>query len=398
MRPIRQCPHLRINNIVFRILLYISASWLITAQSRIDGRITDETTGKPLIGVNIFFSKTSLGTTTDMDGFYTMKNIPEGRYELVISMIGFKMERENLIFFKHDRITIDFRLTPEPIQMKEITVTQKTDKEWVKNYRLFKQAFLGTTRNGESCRILNEYVISFDRKQGLLTATASQPLQIENKRLGYEITYYLKEFKLDDTSVRYAGDSYFKEMEPISNRESIKWIKNRNETYNGSVRHFLFTLSERFDLRYEMKGDSAVENSAWGKMSGQHKYDPLMVEGFEIYVLKSRRSGNRDDDYRLINPNARIVFPGDHPNELRLSFKQNIMVLYRRESEDDNYSKNLSAFGSRPVQTSYLLLKKDTVVFDKSGRYFETYMIEQRGYMGWERFGDKLPFDYTLPD
>ena len=333
-----------------------------------------------------------------MDGFYTMKNIPEGRYELVISMIGFKMERENLIFFKHDRITIDFRLTPEPIQMKEITVTQKTDKEWVKNYRLFKQAFLGTTRNGESCRILNEYVISFDRKQGLLMATASQPLQIENKRLGYEITYYLKEFKLDDTSVRYAGDSYFKEMEPISNRESIKWIKNRNETYNGSVRHFLFTLSERFDLRYEMKGDSAVENSAWGKMSGQHKYDPLMVEGFEIYVLKSRRSGNRDDDYRLINPNARIVFPGDHPNELRLSFKQNIMVLYRRESEDDNYSKNLSAFGSRPVQTSYLLLKKDTVVFDKSGRYFETYMIEQRGYMGWERFGDKLPFDYTLPD
>ncbi len=41
-----------------------------------------------------------------MDGFYTMKNIPEGRYELVISMIGFKMERENLIFFNHDRITI----------------------------------------------------------------------------------------------------------------------------------------------------------------------------------------------------------------------------------------------------------------------------------------------------
>ena len=212
-----------------------------------------------------------MGTTTDMDGFYTMKNIPEGRYELVISMIGFKMERENLIFFKHDRITIDFRLKPEPIQMKEITVTQKTDKEWVKNYRLFKQAFLGTTRNGESCRILNEYVISFDRKQGLLMATASQPLQIENKRLGYEITYYLKEFKLDDTSVRYAGDSYFKEMEPISNRESIKWIKNRNEAYNGSVRHFLSTLSERFDLRYEMNGDSAVENSAWGKMSGQHK-------------------------------------------------------------------------------------------------------------------------------
>ena len=77
---------------------------------------------------------------------------------------------------------------------------------------------------------------------------------------------------------------------------------------------------------------------------------------------------------------------------------QNIMVVYRRESEDDNYSKNLSAFGSRPVQTSYLLLKKDMVECDKSGRYFATSMIEQRRYMGWERFGDKLPFNYKRPE
>ena len=44
------------------------------------------------------------------------------------------------------------------------------------------------------------------------------------------------------------------------------------------------------------------------------------------------------------------------------------------------------------------LLNKDVVTFDKKGRYFETYMIEQRGYMGWERMGDKLPFDYIRPE
>ncbi len=46
-------------------------------------------------------------------------------------------------------------------------------------------------------------------------------------------------------------------------------------------------------------------------------------------------------------------------------------------------------------QTSYLLLRADSVYFDKSGRYFEPFMIEQQGYSSWERVGDQLPFDYT---
>ena len=33
-------------------------------------------------------------------------------------------------------------------------------------------------------------------------------------------------------------------------------------------------------------------------------------------------------------------------------------------------------------------------MFDKNGRYFERFMIEKQKYMGWERVGDQLPFDY----
>ena len=41
-----------------------------------------------------------------------------------------------------------------------------------------------------------------------------------------------------------------------------------------------------------------------------------------------------------------------------------------------------------------MTLGKDSVIFDKNGRYFEKFMIEQQEYMGWERVGDQLPFDY----
>ncbi len=346
------------------------------------------------MGVNIFFSKTSLGTTTDKDGFYTFKYIPEGRYELVISMIGYKMEKEDLILFNKDRIAMDFRLTPEPIQMKEINVTWKSDKVWLENYDLFKKTFLGTSVNGEACRILNEYVLTFDRKRGLLVATASRPLQIENNRLGYGIVYYLDEFKLDDVYVRYAGDSFFTEMEPQSEGQTKQWIKNRQIAYNGSLRHFLTTLGKRFELRYKMDGENLVERDDWLSISGR-KGDPLIKEGFEVYLTKSHKSGITISDYRALL-NDSLVSSAKNDSELLLSFNKKMKVYYKKESEEMNYA--LDNFSEpKHQQTSYILLGKDLVIIDKNGRYFETYMIEQQGYMGWERVGDQLPFDYVQP-
>ena len=80
-----------------------------------------------MVGVNIFFSKTSMGTTTDENGFYSFKNIPKGRYEMVISMIGYKMDKLNVNLFEEDRLKMNFRLIPEPIRMKEIEVSSRSN-------------------------------------------------------------------------------------------------------------------------------------------------------------------------------------------------------------------------------------------------------------------------------
>ena len=60
-------------------LLYILSIIVVFAQSRVDGRITDKESGEPLVGVNIFFSKTTWGATTDSQGFYSIGNIPYGK-------------------------------------------------------------------------------------------------------------------------------------------------------------------------------------------------------------------------------------------------------------------------------------------------------------------------------
>ena len=86
---------------------------------------------------------------------------------MVVSMIGYKMDKVNINLLVSDNLKMDFQLIPEPIKMKEIHVSAKENtkayKQWKKDYKLFKRHFLGTSLNGESSKILNEYVLSFKK-------------------------------------------------------------------------------------------------------------------------------------------------------------------------------------------------------------------------------------------
>ena len=158
-------------------------------------------------------------------------------------MIGYEIEKEEMIIADDERFKMNFRLKSRAILMNEINVTAKTDKVWKKNYSTFKRAFLGSTKNGESCTIVNEFVLSFSSNENLFKAQASQPLTIENPELGYKITYLLDSFEIKDKEVRYAGDLYFEELQPVSNRQRSKWNKNRVKAYRGPCMLSLYFYS-----------------------------------------------------------------------------------------------------------------------------------------------------------
>lgn len=69
------------------ITLILTSSTLL-AQSNINGSIKDQN-GELIPGVNIILKGTKLGTTSDFDGNYEIKNIENGTYTIVASYIGF---------------------------------------------------------------------------------------------------------------------------------------------------------------------------------------------------------------------------------------------------------------------------------------------------------------------
>ena len=70
---------------------------LVTAQvSKVTGVVTSEEEGLPVVGASVLVKGTTIGTVTDMDGKFTLTNVPSSAKTLVISFIGMKSQELNI--------------------------------------------------------------------------------------------------------------------------------------------------------------------------------------------------------------------------------------------------------------------------------------------------------------
>jgi len=90
---------------------------------RIVGKITDSS-GETLPGVQIVIDGTTRGTITELDGFYSLINVPADTYTLVFRYIGFSTVRiENVEVITGRTTTIDVVLQDQAVVGDEIVIT-----------------------------------------------------------------------------------------------------------------------------------------------------------------------------------------------------------------------------------------------------------------------------------
>ena len=59
--------------------------------SCIYGNIIDAETREPIAYANIFISSSSIGAASDENGYFELRNIPHGRYEIIASVLGYEL-------------------------------------------------------------------------------------------------------------------------------------------------------------------------------------------------------------------------------------------------------------------------------------------------------------------
>jgi hypothetical protein len=191
---------------------------------------------------------------------------------------------------------------------------------------------------------LNEEDISlrWNAQKDTLKAFASKPLLIDNKELGYKITFYLDDFEYCKSSSIYIWHGYiiFKEDTTASEFRKQLFEMDRRRAYLGSKMHFTRALWEN---RLRSEGFTVTDSTG-------------LEPDYNNYVINP-------DSARDINPVKYLKYPG----KLNVHYK----------------GKRLSYF-------SFL---KDHASIQKNG--FCDGII-WHGNMARQGLADKLPLDYIL--
>lgn len=106
------------------ILLVLPA--ILLAQGKIRGRLIDKETKESLVGANVVIVGTSYGAASDVNGEFSIIEVPVGTFTLRASFVGFStMEIENIRVFNELTAEVNFDLQAKEIQMQIVTVVSE---------------------------------------------------------------------------------------------------------------------------------------------------------------------------------------------------------------------------------------------------------------------------------
>ncbi len=91
-------------------------------EASLSGAVTDETTGEPLFGATIRLVGTLLGTSTNMNGQFTLPIVPPGAYQVEISLIGYSTFTDTVRVAPKEKARLVVALTPSPLHMGEMLI------------------------------------------------------------------------------------------------------------------------------------------------------------------------------------------------------------------------------------------------------------------------------------
>jgi hypothetical protein len=222
----------------------------------ISGKVYRAGTDSVIPHASIYLGGTLSGTISNKEGAFRFV-VLEGKIPLVVSCVGYYSTVVN------DYSPAQFLkvyLKPKINELKGITINANQSKSREAMVRMFTREFIGTTRDAASCKILNidDIDLHYSKKTRTLTAFCDNPIEIENARLAYHISYYLDYFNMKDDVVSYNGNFVFKDKATDQNRKVVS--VNREKAYEGSRMQFIRalwhnTLDDHYFSIYTETGD-----------------------------------------------------------------------------------------------------------------------------------------------
>ena len=348
------------------LLSLLTVSSVITyGQFSVSGKIVDSATKEPLSSASVYCQNTTIGTTTNKDGEFSLQ-LKSGGYELIISYTGYQTKQVRIT--NTDNRIPDIEMIKEEKNLGEVIIKSSNEVKdgWEKYGTFFLEHFIGVTPNAAKTTLLNPEVLKFYllKKSNKLRVLATEPLQIQNNALGYNLRYQLDSFiYFYNTNINsYRGFCLYTEMEGEDSLKKV-WATNREKAYYGSKLHFMRSY-----------------------------YDSALVEeGFIIDMLDEAN----DKKFNSIKDVYDTLYYGalDSTMQIEIGFPRKISITYAKKKPEPEYLKQFKLPKNVSVQMSYIDMT-DAIAIKENGYYYDQKDWINQGYWSWKNIADQLPYDY----
>ena len=195
------------------------------ANAHLQGVVLDDK-GEPLVGANVWWAETTVGTTTDAEGIFEIEPIRQTKL-LVTSFLGYRNDTTRV----KDRSTLMIVLVPDDQQLDEVTVEARRQSVIKSRFSAFNTESFG---KAELCRAaccnLSE---SFETSASVDVSYADAATGAKQiKMLGLSGTY-VQLLTENTPAVRGLAQSFGMEYIPGSWMDAVQISKGTSSVING---------------------------------------------------------------------------------------------------------------------------------------------------------------------
>ena len=384
---------------IFRFYMMLCLCLFFVTASKaynIIGKVVTLENPAGIADVYVFINNTQKYAITDSLGNFSLLNVPEKYFDIVVYKKGF----EKLIFrYGPEDIghTIKFELEKvktDSALIQPDSLIRFNLKRWS---AVFMTGFIGDTKNAES-EVLNPEVLRFylDSLHHKLTIRATDQIHIINESLGYLVNICLTEFVQEEKTISFDKQVFYKPLSSKSVELQAKWRENRSGLYKGSLLHFMRSLyknnleAEGFILKTVKRIDPAELNIV-KNYEVLTQYQPVFINDttnmtVHYKVMVARQAIKPAELLKVDTDNNLVYFASKDP--VQVTYKNGYLPYeYLHSIGYETYALQ--------KQTSFLsTLDSFRIVIQPSGRYLETSNIFVDGFWGWQNVFIRLPFDY----
>lgn len=114
---------MKLKHLPFLLLLFACSSAFAQNKGSIKGEISNSRDGNPLGFVNVVLEGTKYGTSTDINGFFSINQLPAGTYTLKTTSVGYEPYSQQIVLPADKAVKVEIQLKPTSVNIGNVEIT-----------------------------------------------------------------------------------------------------------------------------------------------------------------------------------------------------------------------------------------------------------------------------------